>query len=69
MVEQNASFELLFFDVNSFYSCLIFRQLDGSKVHSSHMDGFCQHLQNEQKESFHKQETDLHFYSSNDIDM
>jgi DNA polymerase alpha subunit B len=44
-------------------------QLDGSKVQSSHMDGFRQHLQNEQKESFLKQETDLHFYSSNDIDM
>ena len=44
-------------------------QLDGSKVQSSQMDGFCQRLQNEQKESFIKQETDLHFYSSNDIDM
>lgn len=44
-------------------------QLDGSKVLTSHMDGFRQHLQNEQKEAFLKQETDLHFYSSNDIDM
>eukprot|EP01018_Ginkgo_biloba_P022864 Gb_31734 [translate_table: standard] len=44
-------------------------QLDGCKVQTSYMDGFRQHLQNEQKESFHKQETDLHFYSSNDIDM
>ena len=44
-------------------------QLVGSKVQSSQMDGFRQHLQNEQKESFIKQETDLHLFSSNDIDM
>ncbi|XP_057845703.2 uncharacterized protein LOC131055078 [Cryptomeria japonica] len=44
-------------------------QLDGCKVLSSHLDGFRQHLQNEQKQSLQKQDTDLHFYSSNDIDM
>ncbi|KAH9305014.1 hypothetical protein KI387_009418, partial [Taxus chinensis] len=44
-------------------------QLDGCKVPSSHLDGFRQYLQNEQKQSFQKQDTDLHFYSSNDIDM
>ncbi|KAF8390460.1 hypothetical protein HHK36_024986 [Tetracentron sinense] len=33
------------------------------------MDGFLLHLQNEQKEAVIKEETHLHIYSSNDVDM
>ena len=45
------------------------RQLDGLKVESSYLDGFLSHLQNEVKEKLIKEETDLHIYSSNDVDM
>lgn len=45
------------------------RQLDGLKVESSYLDGFLTHLQNEVKDKLIKEETDLHVYSSNDIDM
>jgi hypothetical protein len=33
------------------------------------MDGFLQYLQNEQKEAAIKEEPDLHFYSSKDVEM
>ncbi|XP_022944938.1 DNA polymerase alpha subunit B [Cucurbita moschata] len=45
------------------------RQLDGSIVQIAQMDGFLQHLQNEQKEAIIKEEPDLHVYSSKDVDM
>lgn len=45
------------------------RQLDGSVVQISQMDGFLQHLQNEQKQAVIKGEPDLHIYSSKDVDM
>ncbi|XP_062157586.1 uncharacterized protein LOC133865235 [Alnus glutinosa] len=45
------------------------RQLGGATVQNAEMDGFLQHLQNEQKEVVIKEEPDLHFYSSKDVDM
>uniref|UniRef100_A0A0D9XY55 DNA polymerase alpha subunit B n=1 Tax=Leersia perrieri TaxID=77586 RepID=A0A0D9XY55_9ORYZ len=45
------------------------RQLDGLKLESSYMDGFLSHLQNEVKDRIIKEETSLHIYSSNDVDM
>ena len=45
------------------------RQLDGLKLESSYLDGFSSHLQNEVKEKLIKEETELHIYSSNDVDM
>ncbi|XP_058072274.1 uncharacterized protein LOC131221141 [Magnolia sinica] len=45
------------------------RQLNGSMVQNDDMDGFLSHLQNEQKDSIIKEETNLHIYSSNDVDM
>jgi hypothetical protein len=43
--------------------------LDGLKLESSYLDGFSSHLQNEVKEKLIKEETKLHIYSSNDVDM
>ncbi|KAK1295490.1 hypothetical protein QJS10_CPA16g00235 [Acorus calamus] len=45
------------------------RQLGGSRVENAHMDGFLLHLQMEQKDTIMKEETNLHVYSSNDVDM
>ncbi|TYJ98951.1 DNA polymerase alpha subunit B [Cucumis melo var. makuwa] len=45
------------------------RLLDGSVVELEQMDGFLQHLQNEQKETVIKGEPDLHVYSSKDVDV
>ncbi|KAG9446635.1 hypothetical protein H6P81_012763 [Aristolochia fimbriata] len=45
------------------------RHLNGSVVKKVHMDGFLSHLQKEQLESIMKEEPNLHFYSSNDVDM
>lgn len=45
------------------------RQLDGSMVQIEQMDGFLQHLQNEQEEAVIKGEPDLHVYSSKDVNM
>jgi DNA polymerase alpha subunit B len=45
------------------------RQLNEATVQNAEMDGFLQHLQNEQKEVVIKEEPDLHFYSSKDVDM
>lgn len=50
-------------------NCFLARQLDGSIVQIAQMDGFLQHLQNEQKEAIIKEEPDLHVYSSKDVDM
>jgi DNA polymerase alpha subunit B len=47
----------------------LYRQLGGATVQNAEMDGFLQHLQNEQKEVVIKEEPDLHFYSSKDVDM
>lgn len=48
---------------------IVFRQLNGLKVENDHMDGFLSHLQNELKERITKEESHLHIYSSNDIDL
>ncbi|XP_057949506.1 uncharacterized protein LOC131144703 [Malania oleifera] len=45
------------------------RQIGESTVQNAEMDGFLLHLQNEQKEAVIKEETHLHFYSNNDVDM
>ncbi|XP_054806485.1 uncharacterized protein LOC129309119 isoform X2 [Prosopis cineraria] len=45
------------------------RQLDGSTVQSAEIDGFLVHLQNEQKEAIIKEKTDIHIYSSRDVEM
>ncbi|KAF3431097.1 hypothetical protein FNV43_RR25827 [Rhamnella rubrinervis] len=45
------------------------RQLDESTVKNVEMDGFLLHLQNERKEAIVKDESGLHVYSSNDVDM
>uniref|UniRef100_A0A0E0J8J7 DNA polymerase alpha subunit B n=1 Tax=Oryza nivara TaxID=4536 RepID=A0A0E0J8J7_ORYNI len=45
------------------------RQLNGLKLESSYLDGFLSHLQNEVKDRIIKEETSLHIYSSNDVDM
>ncbi|KAL6186378.1 hypothetical protein ACLB2K_042498 [Fragaria x ananassa] len=46
------------------------RQLNEPVVRDVEMDGFLQHLQNEQKEAItSKEEPGLHIYSSNDVDM
>ena len=45
------------------------RQLNESTVQYAEMDGFLLHLQNEQKEAIVKEETDLHIYSSRDVEM
>ncbi|KAE8652527.1 hypothetical protein Csa_013070, partial [Cucumis sativus] len=45
------------------------RLLDGSVVELEQLDGFLQHLQNEQKETVIKGEPDLHVYSSKDVDV
>lgn len=45
------------------------RQLNEATVQNAEMDGFLQHLQNEQKEVVIQEEPDLHFYSSKDVDM
>lgn len=45
------------------------RQLSGSRIENSYMDGFLTHLQTSQKEKIIKEEPNLHIYSSNDIDM
>uniref|UniRef100_A0A0E0J8J8 DNA polymerase alpha subunit B n=1 Tax=Oryza nivara TaxID=4536 RepID=A0A0E0J8J8_ORYNI len=44
-------------------------QLNGLKLESSYLDGFLSHLQNEVKDRIIKEETSLHIYSSNDVDM
>lgn len=46
-----------------------FRQLSGLKVEYAHMNGFQSHIQNEQKENMIREESRLHIYSSNDVDM
>lgn len=45
------------------------RQMNEATVQNAEMDGFLQHLQNEQKEAILKDESALHFYSSKDVDM
>ncbi|KAI9125572.1 hypothetical protein K1719_002990 [Acacia pycnantha] len=45
------------------------RQLNGSTVESAEIDGFLTYLQNEQKEAIIKEETDIHTYSSRDVEM
>ncbi|XP_050276321.1 uncharacterized protein LOC126718252 [Quercus robur] len=45
------------------------RQLDESTVQNAQMDGFLQYLQDVQKEAAIMEESDLHFYSSKDVDM
>lgn len=45
------------------------RQLDESTVQIAQMDGFLQYLQDVQKEAAIMEESDLHFYSSKDVDM
>ncbi|XP_028771323.1 DNA polymerase alpha subunit B isoform X2 [Neltuma alba] len=45
------------------------RQLSGSTVQSAEIDGFLVYLQNEQKEAIVKEETDIHIYSSRDVEM
>ncbi|CAI0425714.1 unnamed protein product [Linum tenue] len=45
------------------------RKLKDLVVQNVEMEGFLSHLQNEQKEAVVKQEADLHFYSSKDVDM
>lgn len=45
------------------------RQLNEPTVQNAQMDGFLQYLQNEQKEAAIKEEPDLHFYSSKDVEM
>ncbi|GAB2214350.1 hypothetical protein Droror1_Dr00018693 [Drosera rotundifolia] len=45
------------------------RQLKDPTVRHAEMDGFLLYLQNEQKEAFIKEETNLHVYSINDVDM
>ncbi|KAL6905855.1 hypothetical protein ACP4OV_003456 [Aristida adscensionis] len=45
------------------------RQLDGMKIESSYLDGFLSHLQNEVKDRLIEEETSLHVYSSNDVEM
>lgn len=49
--------------------CLRDRRLDEPTVKNAEMDGFLLHLQNEQKEAIVKEETGLHMYSINDVDM
>ncbi|KAL4193658.1 hypothetical protein AMTRI_Chr06g177850 [Amborella trichopoda] len=44
-------------------------QLDGSKVQNAHVDGFLHHLQNKQKHNILKEESNVHMYSSNDVNM
>lgn len=48
---------------------VINRQLNEPIVQSAEMDGFLLHLQNEQKEAVIKEETDIHMYSSRDVEM
>ncbi|KAL6641683.1 hypothetical protein ACP70R_019864 [Stipagrostis hirtigluma subsp. patula] len=45
------------------------RQLDGLKIESQYLDGFLSHLQNEVKDRLIQEETNLHVYSSNDVEM
>ncbi|CAA7403223.1 unnamed protein product [Spirodela intermedia] len=45
------------------------RQLSGFKVDYAHMNGFQSHIQTEQKENMIREESRLHIYSSNDVDM
>uniref|UniRef100_A0A2N9FSS3 DNA polymerase alpha subunit B n=1 Tax=Fagus sylvatica TaxID=28930 RepID=A0A2N9FSS3_FAGSY len=45
------------------------RQWNEPTVQNAQMDGFLQYLQNEQKEAAIKEEPDLHFYSSKDVEM
>lgn len=54
------------------YACFAIycRQLNEPVVRDVEMDGFLQHLQNEQKEAINsREEPGLHIYSSNDVDM
>lgn len=55
--------------VSSWEVYFINRQQNEPTVHDAQMDGFLLHLQNEQKEAFIKDESHLHVYSSNDVDM
>ncbi|XP_048318477.1 uncharacterized protein LOC107428341 [Ziziphus jujuba] len=45
------------------------RRLDEPTVKNAEMDGFLLHLQNEKKEAIIEEETGLHIYSINDVDM
>ncbi|KMZ72762.1 DNA polymerase alpha subunit B [Zostera marina] len=45
------------------------RQLNGLTVENDDLDGFLSQLQNEHKESIIKEDSQLHVYSSNDVDM
>ncbi|KAL9263024.1 DNA polymerase alpha subunit B-like protein [Drosera capensis] len=45
------------------------RNLKDPTVTNAEMDGFLLYLQNEQKEAFIKEETNLHVYSIHDVDM
>ncbi|MQL85397.1 hypothetical protein Taro_017917 [Colocasia esculenta] len=45
------------------------RQLSGLRVESAHLDGFLSYLQNEKKENIIKGESNVHIYSSNEVDM
>ncbi|CAA6666431.1 unnamed protein product [Spirodela intermedia] len=45
------------------------RQLSGFKVDYAHMNGFQSHIQTEQKENMIREESRLHIYSSNDVDI
>lgn len=55
------------------YACSVYdicRQLNEPVVRNVEMEGFLQHLQNEQKEAaINKEDPGLHIYSSNDVDM
>ncbi|KAF8378143.1 hypothetical protein HHK36_029480 [Tetracentron sinense] len=55
--------------VSSWEVYFLNRQLNESTVQNAQMDGFLLHLQNEQKEAVIKEETHLHIYSSNDVDI
>lgn len=54
---------------NLFEIYIYHRQQNEPTVHDAQMDGFLLHLQNEQKEAVIKDESHLHVYSSNDVDM
>ncbi|CAL9048189.1 unnamed protein product [Musa banksii] len=45
------------------------RQLNGLKLENAHMDGFLSYLQNETKQKIIKEDSHLHVYSSDDVEM
>lgn len=54
-----------------FFECgyIFLRQLNGLKLENAHMDGFLSYLQNETKQKIIKEDSHLHVYSSDDVEM